>query len=71
MSKLTLIPSQPPIQWVSGALPLVIKWLGQEVNHSPLSLAKVKNKWASTFNLPIHPHAIKRDNFYFLTFYRI
>jgi hypothetical protein len=35
-------PTQPPIQRVSGALTLGIKWLGREADHSPLSSAEIK-----------------------------
>jgi hypothetical protein len=37
-----LEPTQPPIQWVPGALSLQVKQLGHEADHSPLSSAKVK-----------------------------
>jgi hypothetical protein len=35
-------PTQPPIQWVPGALSPAVKWLGHENNHSPPISAKVK-----------------------------
>jgi hypothetical protein len=35
-------PTQPPIQWVPGALPLGVKRPGREADHSPLSSAEVK-----------------------------
>jgi hypothetical protein len=38
-----LAPTQPPIQWVLGALSPEIKWPGWEPDHSPPSSAKVKN----------------------------
>jgi hypothetical protein len=47
-SILALRPTQPPIQWVPGALSLGVKWLGCEVDHSPPSNAKVKNAWSYT-----------------------
>jgi hypothetical protein len=37
-SRLTLGPTQPPIQWVPG-----VKLLGRESDHSPPSSAEVKN----------------------------
>jgi len=37
-----LRPSQPPIQWVPGALSLRVKRLGREADHTPLSSAEVK-----------------------------
>jgi hypothetical protein len=38
-----LEPTQPPMQWVPGALSLGVKWLGREADHSPPSSAEVKN----------------------------
>jgi hypothetical protein len=35
-------PTQPPVQWVPGALYLGIKRLGREANHSPPASAEVK-----------------------------
>jgi hypothetical protein len=35
-------PSLLPIQWVSGALSLGVKWPGRETDHSPPSSADVK-----------------------------
>ena len=34
--------TQPPIQWILGALPQRIKWLGHEVDHSPLSVLMLR-----------------------------
>jgi len=42
MSRLALRPTQPPIQWVLGALSLGVKQSGLEADHSPPSSAKVK-----------------------------
>jgi hypothetical protein len=41
-SRTALWPTQPPIQWVPGALSLGVKWLGCEADHSTPSSAKVK-----------------------------
>jgi hypothetical protein len=41
-------PTQPPIQWVPGALSLEVKQPGREADHSPPSSAKVKNAWSYT-----------------------
>jgi hypothetical protein len=41
-SRMALGPTQPPIQWVPGALSLGVKQLGIEADHSPLSSAEVK-----------------------------
>jgi hypothetical protein len=40
-SRPALGPTQPPIQWVQGALSPGIKWPGHEVDHSPTSSAEV------------------------------
>jgi hypothetical protein len=36
VSGLALVPNQPPIQWVPGALSLGVKWLGHEADHSSI-----------------------------------
>jgi hypothetical protein len=41
-SRTTLGPTQPPIQWVPGALSLGVKRQGREADHSPLSSAEVE-----------------------------
>jgi hypothetical protein len=38
-------PTQPPIQWVPGALSLGVKRSGREADHSHPSSAEVKNAW--------------------------
>jgi hypothetical protein len=43
-----LRPTQPPIQWVPGALSLGVKWPGRKADHSPSSIAEVKNAWSYT-----------------------
>jgi hypothetical protein len=45
---MALGPTQPPIQWVLGALSLGVKQPGSEADHSPPSSAKVKNVWSYT-----------------------
>jgi hypothetical protein len=40
--------TQPPIQWVPGALSLGVKRPVREADHSPLSSAEVKNAWSHT-----------------------
>jgi hypothetical protein len=42
-SRTALGPTQPPIQWVPGALSLGVKRSGHEADHSPLFSAEVKN----------------------------
>jgi hypothetical protein len=46
-SRTALGPTQPPIQWVPGAISLGggVKRLGRETDHSPPSSAEVKNEW--------------------------
>jgi hypothetical protein len=41
-SRTALGPTQPPIQWVSGALSLGVKRPGREADHSPPSSIEVK-----------------------------
>jgi hypothetical protein len=47
-SRTALGSTQPPIQWVPGALSLGVKWPGHEANHSPPSSSEAKNEWRST-----------------------
>jgi hypothetical protein len=42
-SRETLGLIQPPIQWVSGVLSQTVKWPKRETDHSPPSIAVVKN----------------------------
>jgi len=39
-------PTQPPIQWVLGALSPVVKRPTREADHSPASSVEVKNAWS-------------------------
>jgi hypothetical protein len=45
-SRPALGPTQPPTQWVPGALSLEVKRPGSEANHSLSSNAEVKNAWS-------------------------
>jgi hypothetical protein len=47
-SRTALGPTKPPIQWVTGALSLGVKWLGREADHSFPSSAEVDNAWSYT-----------------------
>jgi hypothetical protein len=47
-SRMALGPTQPPTQWVSGALSLEVKRPGPKTDHSPPSSAEVKNAWSYT-----------------------
>jgi hypothetical protein len=48
LSRTALGPTQPPIQWVRGALSLGVKRPGHEADHSHPSGAAVKNSWNYT-----------------------
>jgi hypothetical protein len=51
-------PTQPPIQWVPGALSLGIKRLGRETDHLPLSSAEIKD-WVELYLYsPIRLHGV-------------
>jgi hypothetical protein len=58
MSRPSLGPTQPPIQWVPGALSLGVKRPGREPDHSPLSSAEVKNVLRYTSTPPIRLHGV-------------
>jgi hypothetical protein len=70
---MALGPTQPPIQWVPGAVPLGLKQLGREADHSPPSSAEVRMRGA----IPLLPQYIfmawclvkHRDNFTFTFYY--
>jgi hypothetical protein len=47
-SRTALGPTQPPLQWVPGALSVGVKRPGREADHSPPSSAEVKNAWSYT-----------------------
>jgi hypothetical protein len=57
-SRKALGPSQPPIQWVPGALSLGVEQLGSEVCHSPPCSAEVKNAWSCIFTPPLRLHGV-------------
>jgi hypothetical protein len=44
--------TQPPIQWVPGALSSDKKQQGREADHSPPASAKVKKMWIYTSTTP-------------------
>jgi hypothetical protein len=48
VSRPDLGPTQPHIQWITGALSLGLKRLGSEADHSPPSRTEVKNAWSYT-----------------------
>jgi hypothetical protein len=57
-SRTALGPTQPPIQWVPGALSLGVKWPGREADHSPPSSAEVKEWVELSSTPPIRPHGV-------------
>jgi hypothetical protein len=44
--------TQPPIQWVPGALSPGVKWSGREADHSLPASAEVKKMWIYTSTPP-------------------
>jgi hypothetical protein len=52
-SRLAVVYTQLPFQWVLEALSLRIEQKGHEVDHSPTSSSKVKNGWSCT-SVPIY-----------------
>jgi hypothetical protein len=50
--------TQPPIQWVPGALSLGVKRPGREADHSPPSCAEVKKAWSYTFTTPTRLYGV-------------
>jgi hypothetical protein len=70
MSRTALGPTQPPIQWVPGALSLGVKQLGREADHPPPSSAEVKEYVELYLHSPNMPswngvQLKHRDNFTF------
>jgi hypothetical protein len=51
-SRLALGSTQPPIQWVPGALSPGVKRQGREADHSPPTIAEVKTMWIYTSTPP-------------------
>jgi hypothetical protein len=51
-SRPTVGPTQPPVQWVRGALCLELKRPWHEGNHSPSCSAEIKNAWNCTSTPP-------------------
>jgi hypothetical protein len=49
---------QPPIQLVSGALPLGVKRPRREADHSPTSSAEVKERVELYLHSPIRLHGV-------------
>jgi hypothetical protein len=47
-SRTALGPTQPPLQWIPGALSLGVKRPGREADHSPPSSFEVNDAWSYT-----------------------
>jgi hypothetical protein len=63
-------PTQPPIQWVVGAISMGVKRPGREADHSPPSSAEVKERVELYLHYPNTPswrgaQLKHRDNFTF------
>jgi hypothetical protein len=55
VSRTALEPTQPPIQWMPGALSLGVKWPGGEADHSPSSSAGGQRMHGAIPPLPQYP----------------
>jgi hypothetical protein len=53
--------TQPPIQWVRGALFLGVKQPGREADRSPPPSAEVNNAWCYTSGPPLCLHGLVFD----------
>jgi hypothetical protein len=47
-SRPALGPTQPPVQWIPGAVSSGVKQPGREADHSPATSARVKKIWIYT-----------------------
>jgi hypothetical protein len=61
--RLTLRPTQHPIQQLNSALSPVVKQLGWEPDHSPPSRATITNLWRYIPMTPLAITARHSDNF--------
>jgi hypothetical protein len=57
-SRTALGSTQPPVQWVPGALSVGVKRLEREADHSPPCSAEVQNAWGYTSTHPIRLHGV-------------
>jgi hypothetical protein len=58
-SRPALRPTQPPIQWESGALTSRVNRSGRETDHSPPSSAEVNNEWCYTSTPSVRLHGVE------------
>jgi hypothetical protein len=57
-SSVALGPTQPPIQWIPGALSLGVKRLGSETDHLPPSSVEVKECVELYLCSPLRLHGV-------------
>lgn len=57
--------TQPRIHWVEWALSPELKWPGYEGDHTPLSIAELKNEWSCMSPLLVYLYGMYKDNFTF------
>jgi hypothetical protein len=58
VSRTALVPTQPLIQWLLGALSLVVKRQGLEADHPPPSSAEFKESVELYLHSPIRFHGV-------------
>jgi len=58
--------TQPPVHWVLGFFPPLVKQLGHEVNHSFPSSVKVRNEWSSASTPHICIHGMDKETVLFI-----
>jgi hypothetical protein len=58
MSKTALRPTQPPIKWVAGTVPLGVNQPRREADHSLPSNAEVKDEYSYISSPPIRPRGV-------------
>jgi hypothetical protein len=57
-SRPAMMPTQPPVQWVSGGFFPLVKRLYHKADHSLPSSAVVKYAWSYTSTPPTRPHGV-------------
>jgi hypothetical protein len=63
--------TQPPIQWVLGAVTPLIKRPGLEDDHSFPSSAEVNDRWSDTTTPPIYLHGFVLKRYIFMALYLV
>jgi len=58
VSRRALVPTEPRIQSVPGAFSMGAKRPGRETDHSPTSVAEIKNAWSYTSTPPMRLHVV-------------